>query len=279
MSDFATERAAVLERREKEKGEQLLRARVRHCRQLMAEPRTSLQMPAPKSIEEAARRLFPALPEHELAEIIAAANEPVDRGRTVQTIATSVVKELTRKFLEANREAGARDAWQHVLQHGQPVIQESSFKVLVMTPVRKELGITVGSAVKPRTVGEPLPSRPRPRRREETSARPPVSKQERAARLKAKRSAVEASAETPAPAPKKNGKHRARTTAVAPMEPVNLVAPEPAQRPSPFSDGDAITLQLSGEKLEARRLGGRWLVDVGDSVVEWLLARALVGAR
>lgn len=277
--DFAAERAVVLERRDKEKTESILRARARHCRQLMVEPRTSLQMPAPKSVEEAARRLFPELPEHELAEIIERANEPEDRGRTVSTISTDTVKDITRKFLKANREAGARDAWQHVLQHGQPVIKESSFKVLVVTPVRKELGITVGSGVKPRTVGEPLPSRPRPRRRENAPARPEPSKKERADRLlRARRAAGEASAETPASAPKKNGKPRAPATAVAPMESVNLVGPAPTQRPSPFSDGDAITLQLSGEKLEARRLGGRWLVDVGDSVVEWLLSRALVGA-
>jgi hypothetical protein len=271
MTDLATERAAVMEKRDQQKAEALLRARVRHCRQLMVEPRTSLQMAAPKSIEEAARRLFPELPEHELAEIIAAANEPEDRGRTVQTIATSVVKDLTRKFLEANRDASARDAWQHVLKHGQPTFQESSFPAFV-SGIRKDLGISMGSGPKPKSDG-PLPSRSRARQRDQV---PAVSKQERAARLKAKRAAVEASAE--APAPKKNGKtpRKLPTTAVAQRVPE---ASAPAQ--VPLGEPALITrvaIDIGGETIEARRREGGWTVDVGDGAADWFLRRMLAGA-
>lgn len=265
MTDFATERQDARDRRERDKDEHYLNVRARHCRQGLAEG-------VAPSLEAVARHLYPTLADAEIARLVERASIPPDRGRTVSTIETSIVKDITRKFLEANREATAREAWQHVLKQGQPTFQESSFPAFV-SGIRKELGITMGTGPRPKTEGAPLPSRPRPRRREQPTP-PAPSKRERAARLLKKREAVEAP-------PAANGHTpRAKATAVARrLKPDVPAAPPPSPgRPTPFSDGDEISLQLSGEKLEARRLSGRWQIDVGDSVVEWLLGRVLMGA-
>lgn len=282
MSDLATERAAAMKKRDDEKAEQILRARARHVRQAMGGtgPRARHHT-QPKTHEEAARLLFPNLPDDELAKIVAAADEPVDRGRTVSTIETSRVREITKAYLQKNPDATSRDAWNHVLQHGQPTIKEATFPAYIVSDVRKELGISVGSGPKPKSEGA-LPSRPRPRRRDEAE-RPKPSKKERLERLKrrAATQAVDDDVRTGASAPKTNGNgghapalpvadEAGDTTAGVMLE---LVEP----RRMAFQDGDRITIEIGGEKLDARRMGGRWTCDVGDSVLEGFLGRVLAG--
>lgn len=88
--DLAAEREASRARREAARHEQRLRSRVRACRQeLVAEDgHYPLNKRRPRTIEEAARMLWPNMPDEEVAAIVAAAEQPVDRGRPVTVLTT-----------------------------------------------------------------------------------------------------------------------------------------------------------------------------------------------
>ena len=247
--DLSAEREASRARREAERDELMLNARARNCRTALAERSRNGEGRIPKTLAEAARMLYPQLDDAQVARIVERAQEPQQGVRHVTPITTNQVREIARAYLQEHRTATGREAYQHVLRQGQPTISEGSFATLVMTPLRKELGITKaerptgGTAAKRKAGGA--------RKRPAETAPPPRPKPE--------------APEQAGPAPVPARRHETPAPELGEIATAN----------GRFQDGDRILIEKGGERLEARREDGRWSLEFDGRADDGLVARIM----
>lgn len=245
--DMAAEREASLERREQQRAANALRTRAHVCRRALVERSMDGRRDIPRTLQEAAERLWPTIEPGERAEIVAAAENLHTEARHVTaTLTTAQITDIARSYLRANNDATARELYAHVEKQGTPSLTFGSFQVMVATPVRKELGISrgVGSGRKKAGGASKRPARTIPPK--------PVAP-------------VEPESE---PEP------------VA-MTPPSISEPEEVE-PSGFGDGDRILIQKGQDRMDAQRENGQWHVELNATVDDSMIGRMLatvIGGR
>jgi len=251
------ERARALERREEQRLGVQLDSRARMCRrELLATRRDSGPMVRrpPSTLQEAADQLYDYLPEGERAAIVARAEELGKQhgGRRVAPLTTQQTKDIAKAYLAEHRTATSGQVYDHVVKQGQPSMQRQSFQSAVMPALRKELGITDEERPGPSTLGgAPRKKVAGAKKRPASEAPPPP----RTALPAPTPEGVLAAAENGQPAP---------------------VREERAEvEPGDFADGDRILVEVAGERLDARRAGGRWSVKFDGSLDDVSMARLL----
>lgn len=236
--DLEAERAASLSRTTAARDASLLRIRASALR----------NEPGPGTLEDRARRRWPNWSDEKVAAVVAAAMEPVDRGRHVPEEEFMLTKEQVLKhasdYLKANPDAMPAAVWSYVLEHGTPKVTEASFKTYHIYKVRVALGL-------PRLVD--------PDRRAGSTA----------AAKRRQQDAPPPAAEPSEPSP--------------PSELPVVAAPLEAE-PLP-DDGDRVLIELAGRKLVATRAEGDtdWTVrfegNLSEALFESLTDAVFAGRR
>lgn len=259
--DLDAERAEARERLEERRREQQLHVRAANCRRALVQRPLDGRKKIPQTLEEAALELYPDLEPVERSAIVERARAAYDGAKHVTPITTDQTRDIARAYLRDHRGATAGEVYRHVLRQGQPTISEASFATMVITPLRKELGISrserpTGGIRKKAGGAKKRPSAPAPPATPEPDPDP----------------------DPPAdPASEPDPPETALTTTAGDFEigQVSEDAPGDPTAAEDFVDGDRILMELGGEELDAQRVEGRWLVEFEGRMDDNLMAKMM----